>query len=45
MSAMFFGAGSFNQPIDSWDTSAVSDMDLMFEGATGSISPSLTRAA
>ena len=32
MSGMFFGAETFNQPLE-WDTSSVTDMSQMFEGA------------
>ena len=34
MSSMFFGANSFNQPIDNWDVSNVRFMRSMFSGAT-----------
>ena len=31
---MFRDAVQFNQPLNSWDTSNVKDMDSMFKGAT-----------
>lgn len=31
---MLGGARNFNQPLDSWDTSSVTDMSFMFSGAT-----------
>ena len=34
MSWMFSGAGSFNQPLDAWDVSSVTNMLYMFTGAT-----------
>ena len=33
MSEMFSGAESFNQPLDNWDTSNVTDMCDMFENS------------
>ena len=32
MSCMFYGAKSFNQPLDNWDVSNVRDMRFMFDG-------------
>ena len=34
MQRMFYGATSFNQPLNEWDTSSVTDMVGMFDGAT-----------
>jgi MoxR-like ATPase len=34
MSHMFDGASSFNQPLDSWNVSNVTDMSHMFDGAS-----------
>jgi surface protein len=34
MESMFYDAKAFNQPLDSWDTSAVVNMDYMFYFAT-----------
>ena len=34
MSHMFDGATAFNQPLNTWDTSKVTDMSHMFDGAT-----------
>jgi len=34
MTAMFYYASAFNQPLYSWNTSAVESMDYMFNGAT-----------
>ena len=31
---MFCNASSFNQPLNNWDVSNVTDMSYMFEGAT-----------
>ena len=33
MSEMFSGAASFNQPLDKWNTSNVTNMSDMFKGA------------
>jgi len=33
MSGMFNGARDFNQPIGTWNTSKVTEMDYMFRGA------------
>ena len=33
MSCMFYGAKSFNQPLDNWDVSNVKDMESMFVNA------------
>ena len=33
MSGMFWGATNFNQPLDKWDTSSVTNMEAMFWGA------------
>lgn len=34
MGAMFFGARSFNQPLDKWNVSNVTEMGVMFKDAT-----------
>jgi len=34
MGSMFEGASSFNQPLDNWDVSKVTNMNYMFYGAT-----------
>ena len=34
MSSMFYGCTSFNQPLNSWDVSKVTDMSDMFHGCT-----------
>ena len=34
MSSMFSGCASFNQPLNSWDVSKVTDMENMFSGCT-----------
>ena len=34
MSEMFWGAESFNQPLDNWNVSNVENMSLMFRDAT-----------
>ena len=34
MSCMFNGASSFNQPLNAWNTSKVTDMGGMFYGAS-----------
>jgi len=34
MAVMFFGATSFNQPLNNWDVSQVTDMEAMFYQAT-----------
>jgi len=34
MSGMFWGALNFNQPLDSWDVSSVTNMYAMFYFAT-----------
>jgi surface protein len=34
MSGMFSFAGPFNQPLNDWDVSNVTNMSRMFEGAT-----------
>ena len=33
MNSMFYGAEKFNQPLNTWDVSNVSDTDDMFYGA------------
>ena len=33
MSSMFFGSSEFNYPIDTWNTSSVTDMSNMFKDA------------
>ena len=33
MSGMFWGATNFNQPLDKWNTSSVTNMEAMFWGA------------
>ncbi len=33
MRSMFKGASSFNQPLDNWNASKVTDMSDMFDGA------------
>lgn len=32
MSEMFIGCENFNQPLNSWDVSSVTDMSEMFDG-------------
>ena len=34
MDSMFYNAEKFNKPIGNWNTSSVSEMSLMFDGAT-----------
>ncbi len=34
MKQMFFKAAAFNQPLNDWDTSSVTNMDYMFQGAS-----------
>jgi surface protein len=34
MSSIFYGVTTFNEPLDSWDTSSVNSMDYIFFGAT-----------
>ena len=34
MDNMFSGAAAFNQPIGSWNVTAVTDASFMFQGAT-----------